>query len=89
MSECPYCNKQGIIEPRLENDPHGLMMCASCSEYQAIQPRMCMVCNEYGLILRESGVWICCDCGLMVSDEESIAEHRVASSAGYMEDEDE
>lgn len=78
---CPFCGKPGEVINRPENDNHGMPMCADCSELQEIQPRMCIVDNEYGLILRKSGVWICQDCGLLSSDEESIQEYRIASSA--------
>lgn len=89
MTLCPYCNQEGEVQPRYENDPHGNPMCEACSTYEEIQPRLCYNCDEYGLIQRQSGVWICCDCGIIVSEEESITEHRVASSADYMEDNDE
>lgn len=78
---CNYCGRHGTVKERWDSDPHGMPMCDDCEVFQEIQPRMCVRCNEYGLILRDSGVWICSDCGLGLSDEESIQEHRIASSA--------
>jgi hypothetical protein len=80
MTDCPYCgNPSDDIEARFETDPHGREMCDDCGEILETQWRMCYVCDEYGLAERESGVWICSDCGDM---PDSLEEKRVASSAG-------
>lgn len=83
---CPYCNAESdTVGPHPETDPHGRHMCDDCSEILEIQWRLCVSCDEYGMAQRGSGVWICSDCGLSVSQEESITEHRIASSADYLE----
>lgn len=77
---CPYCGTEtATLESRWETDPHGNEMCDSCADILEVQWKMCVVCNEYGLAKRSSGIWICVDCG---DAPESTEEVRIASSAG-------
>jgi len=78
---CPYCKNEGNVEPRWDSDPHGNPMCDDCATLLEVQWKMCYPCNEYGLVERESGKWICVDCGDIVEATE-LGEQRVADTAG-------
>lgn len=90
MIVCPYCAAEvSEIGPKWDTDPHGLHMCDECGVLLEQAWKMCYNCNEYGLVERESGAIICADCGHSVSREEASTEHRVASSAEYMDESEE